>query len=71
MPNPRIQDKRQFSPDENCPTCGKETEIGFGLAGGGYGPYTYCQYCEIVTSKSPDPTDNKEFLQEYNGPEKP
>ena len=25
-----------------CPKCGEETADGFGLAGGGYGPYTYC-----------------------------
>lgn len=26
----------------NCPHCGTETQPGFGLAGGGYGPYVYC-----------------------------
>lgn len=25
-----------------CPSCGKPTEQGFGLAGGGYGPYCFC-----------------------------
>jgi hypothetical protein len=25
-----------------CPHCGTELDIGFGLAGGGYGAYTYC-----------------------------
>lgn len=25
-----------------CPHCGAELETGFGLAGGGYGAYTYC-----------------------------
>ncbi len=25
-----------------CPTCGTPTEDGFGLAGGGYGPYVFC-----------------------------
>jgi hypothetical protein len=25
-----------------CPKCGTPTEGGFGLAGGGYGPYVYC-----------------------------
>lgn len=52
MAKSRIQDRREFDPDSACPTCGAETETGFGLAGGGYGPYTYCPSCEIVTSKS-------------------
>lgn len=26
-----------------CPKCGAPTVDGFGLAGGGYGPYTYCE----------------------------
>jgi hypothetical protein len=25
-----------------CPKCGTATDFGFGLAGGGYGPYVYC-----------------------------
>lgn len=28
---------------KNCPFCGKKVIRGFGLAGGGYGPYIYCQ----------------------------
>lgn len=27
---------------DKCPHCGTELETGFGLAGGGYGAYTYC-----------------------------
>jgi len=27
---------------DKCPNCGTETEHGFGLAGGGYGPYVFC-----------------------------
>jgi hypothetical protein len=27
---------------DKCPKCGADTEGGFGLAGGGYGPYVYC-----------------------------
>ncbi len=26
-----------------CPECGKNTRPGFGLAGGGYGEYVYCE----------------------------
>ena len=47
--------KREDLPDlhhDACPKCGSETDIGFGLAGGGFGPYTYCPVCEVVVSKS-------------------
>lgn len=39
-----------FCPDV-CPTCGTEAESGFGLAGGGYGVYTYCPKCEKMLGK--------------------
>jgi hypothetical protein len=26
-----------------CPKCGGDVQGGFGLAGGGYGPYWYCE----------------------------
>jgi len=29
-----------------------EPEIGFGLAGGGYGTYTYCPKCGTILSKN-------------------
>lgn len=38
--------------DGKCPTCGSELEMGFGLAGGGYGPYSYCPKCEQVIDKT-------------------
>lgn len=47
-------DHREFDPDSACPSCGGQTEVGFGLAGGGYGPYTFCSECKVVTSKSSD-----------------
>lgn len=56
MPKRRIQDRKAFSEGERCPHCGGPTQVGFGLAGGGYGPYTYCDACEVVTSKSADET---------------
>jgi len=37
---------------DRCPKCGGELEQGFGLAGGGYGVYTYCPKCEQVTGKT-------------------
>lgn len=40
--------------DGKCPTCGGELEIGFGLAGGGYGVYEYCdnETCAKVVTKT-------------------
>lgn len=34
-----IEPKQIYNP---CPKCGSELEMGFGLAGGGYGAYEYC-----------------------------
>ena len=31
---------------EKCPKCGDETIAGFGLLGGGYGPYVCCNSCD-------------------------
>lgn len=36
---------------DNCPTCKSELEPGFGLAGGGFGPYGYCEKCGHVVWK--------------------
>lgn len=36
---------------DKCPKCGEPTEQGFGLAGGGFGVYTYCPKCEQITGK--------------------
>ena len=42
---------------DRCPKClSTNLEMGFGLAGGGYGPYSYCPNCGIVVNKSQDPT---------------
>lgn len=35
----------------NCPTCNTRLQEGFGLAGGGYGPYGYCEECNRVVWK--------------------
>lgn len=44
-------------PSDRCPKClSTNLEMGFGLAGGGYGPYSYCTTCGIVVNKSQDPT---------------
>lgn len=42
---------------DRCPKClSTNLEMGFGLAGGGYGPYSFCSACGIVVNKSQDPT---------------
>ena len=40
-----------------CPQCNGPTKIGFGLAGGGYGAYAYCETCGIVAEKWQEPLD--------------
>ena len=42
----------EFQQDMPCPTCGGEPETGFGLAGGGFGVYSYCPSCGEVLTKS-------------------
>jgi len=37
-----------------CLICGKELEVGYGMAGGGIGPYEYCEDHGII-DKWPDP----------------
>lgn len=52
--------KRKDIPEtqfECCPHCQGELEFGFGLAGGGMGPYQYCHSCGRVVSKSDMPED--------------
>jgi hypothetical protein len=40
-----------------CPKClSTNLEMGYGLAGGGVGPYSYCPTCGIVVTKSQDPS---------------
>jgi len=37
---------------ERCPKClSTSLEMSFGLAGGGFGPYSYCPACAIVVNK--------------------
>lgn len=43
-------------PSDRCPKClSTNLEMGFGLAGGGYGLYSYCPTYGIVVNKSQDP----------------
>jgi hypothetical protein len=44
-------------PIARCPKClSTNLEMGYGLAGGGMGPYSYCPTCGVVVNKSQDPT---------------
>lgn len=38
----------------HCDQCGAELEFGFGLAGGGYGTYLYCDEHGIVAKDNED-----------------
>lgn len=40
----------------HCPA--PHFEMGFGLAGGGYGPYEFCDVCGEVVSKTVLPDDD-------------
>jgi hypothetical protein len=43
---------------DRCPKClSTNLEMGYGLAGGGFGPYSYCTTCGIVVNKSQEPND--------------
>jgi len=42
---------------ENCPTCDIALTSGFGLAGGGFGPYGYFETCGRVVWKCVVPDD--------------
>lgn len=46
--NPEVPYPTKFSVDgKTCPRCGAEdVSSGFGLAGGGYGPYESCDSCD-------------------------
>jgi len=50
--------KADFTPqphDENCKSKDdSDLGEGFGLAGGGYGAYTYCQECGAILAKTID-----------------
>ena len=47
-----------------CPECGEHSDVlsGYGLVGGGIGPYTTCGRCGILVSKSQDPEAKVEPL---------
>lgn len=44
--------ERPFCPDV------EGFEMGYGLAGGGMGPYLYCEACGLIRGKDQDPQDS-------------
>lgn len=38
--------------EEHHDECGGRLEVGFGLAGGGYGAYLYCEKCGKIIHKT-------------------
>ena len=53
MPKPEATDQQK------CSVCGRNLEMGYGLAGGGMGPYLYCDAHGVV-AKFADPEMNSE-----------
>jgi hypothetical protein len=49
----------EVHPDE-CPDCKVPAEMGYGLAGGGIGAYSYCPQCGKLLAKTQDP-ENEEL----------
>ena len=43
-----------------CPDCKVLLEFGYGLAGGGMGPYEYCPQCGAVYNKTQDHDGDEE-----------
>lgn len=49
--------RSEFTPQEHEDGCSKpEEEVGFGMAGGGYGAYGFCPECHAILWKTPDET---------------
>ncbi len=47
--------KRPDLPDAGlakCPACGGDLQDGYGMAGGGFGVYQYCDPCGKIVSKT-------------------
>lgn len=49
-------DTPEFDEALNCPECGDKANVlsGHGIIGGGIGPYTMCEHCGFLISKSQD-----------------
>jgi hypothetical protein len=49
-----------------CPKCFAETEMGYGLAGGGgIGPYVYCPQCDYFEKyRDPEMEDAREISED-------
>jgi hypothetical protein len=43
QPHPEVAAEKRQPVDNKCPNCGAELAQGFGLMGGGYGPYWGCE----------------------------
>jgi len=47
------------STNGRCPKCGDDLETGFGLAGGGYGVYEFCDQCGDIITKDQEHTEKE------------
>lgn len=48
------EEQKPSRDDGKCQYCGGETDMGYGLAGGGIGAYTFCTACGKITEKWQD-----------------
>lgn len=50
-----IEGTPEFDESLSCPHCGSnDKHTGYGMIGGGIGPYTLCANCGVLISKSQD-----------------
>lgn len=56
-PLPTMEDAPDKCEDSDCPGI-KNWRIGYGLAGGGFGSYYFCEKCEKVIAKTQEDKSN-------------
>jgi hypothetical protein len=47
-----------------CEKCGQEMEMGYGMAGGGIGPYFYCECGTFMKFPDPEMEDARQISED-------
>jgi hypothetical protein len=66
-----IEEIPQYDPRLLCVACGDKTKIveGFGVfGGGGVGPYTLCDNCGHIITKSHEEKEGTNVTEDHNSP---